>query len=56
MTLGLSVALAVLVARTVLPKVVAVMARGSTELYQLSVVAWCLLVGWIFGHLVSCLA
>ena len=52
MTLGICVALAVFVARTILPKAAAMAAKGSAELYQLSVVSWCLLVGWIFGHLV----
>ena len=54
MSLGLAVAVAMLVARTVLPRAVNMLARGtSAELYQISVLAWCLVCGWIFGHLVS---
>ena len=54
MSLGLAIAVAILLARTVLPRAVNMLAKGtSAELYQLSVLAFCLVCGWIFGHLVS---
>jgi hypothetical protein len=53
MSLGLSLAVAVAFARTVLPRAVRQLALHATdELYQLTIIAWCLLGSWISGRLV----
>ena len=56
-TLAVAVAAAMLIARTLLPVAVRLLAKhASAELYQLTVIAFCLIAGWIFGHLVrACL-
>ena len=53
MSLGVSLAVAITVARTVLPGAARMLARYATdELYQLTVIAFCLVGSWISGHLV----
>ena len=53
MSLGLSLAVAVAFARTVLPRAVRQLALHATdELYQLTIIAWCLVGSWISGRLV----
>ena len=52
-SLGLSLAVAVAFARTVLPRAVRQLALHATdELYQLTIIAWCLVGSWISGRLV----
>ena len=52
-TLAVSVAAAMLIARTLLPAAVRMLAKhASPELYQLTAIAFCLIAGWISGHLV----
>ena len=56
MSLGSGLVVAVITARTVLPLAVRLMAKHATpELYQLTVVAFCLCSGWLSGYMVrSC--
>ena len=55
-SLGSGLVVAVITARTVLPLAVRLMAKHATpELYQLTVVAFCLCCGWLSGYMVrSC--
>ena len=53
MSLGSGLVVAVITARTVLPLAVRLMAKHATpELYQLTVVAFCLCSGWLSGYMV----
>ena len=53
MSLGSGLVVAVLTARTVLPVAVRLLAKHATpELYQLTVVAFCLCSGWVSGYMV----
>lgn len=53
MSLGCSLAVAVVFARTVLPRAVRLLALHATdELYQLTIIAFCLIGSWISGRLV----
>ena len=53
-SLGSGLLVAVVAARTVLPVAVRVLAKHATpELYQLTVVAFCLCSGWLSGYMVS---
>lgn len=53
-SLGSGLVVAVLTARTVLPVAVRLLAKHATpELYQLTVVAFCLCSGWLSGYMVS---
>ena len=53
MSLGSGLVVAVITARTVLPLAVRLMAKHATpELYQLTVVAFCLCLGWLSGYMV----
>lgn len=53
MSLGSGLLVAVLTARTVLPLGVRLLAKHATpELYQLTVVAFCLCSGWLSGYMV----
>ena len=52
-SLGSGLVVAVITARTVLPLAVRLMAKHATpELYQLTVVAFCLCSGWLSGYMV----
>ena len=54
MSLGSGLVVAVVTARTVLPVAVRLLAKHATpELYQLTVVAFCLCSGWLSGYMVS---
>ncbi len=54
MSLGVSLAVAVAFARTVLPRAARLLAAHATdELYQLTVIAFCLVGSWISGRLVK---
>ena len=53
LSLGSGIVIAVLTARTVLPVAVRLLAKHATpELYQLTVVAFCLCSGWVSGYMV----
>lgn len=53
MSLGIFVTVAVTFARTVLPRAVRLLALHATdELYQLTIIAFCLVGSWISGRLV----
>ena len=53
LSLGTGLLVAVLVARAVLPRAVRLLARhASTELYRLTIIAFCLCCGWISGYMV----
>lgn len=53
LSLGSGLVVAVLMARTVLPVAVRLLAKHATpELYQLTVVAFCLCSGWVSGYMV----
>lgn len=53
-SLGSGLLVAVIAARTVLPVAVRVLAKHATpELYQLTVVAFCLCSGWLSGYMVN---
>lgn len=45
-----------LIARILLPPAMRALSRfASAELYQLSIIAFCLVCGWVTGYLVRCL-
>jgi hypothetical protein len=53
MSLGTGVLIAVLVARTLLPPAVRLLAKhASLELYQLTLISFCLCCGWLSGFMV----
>ncbi len=53
LSLGSGLLVAVVVARAVLPRAVRLLARhASTELYQLTIIAFCLASGWVSGYMV----
>ncbi len=53
-SLGSGLLVAVIAARTVLPVAVRMLAKHATpELYQLTVVAFCLCSGWLSGYMVG---
>lgn len=53
MSLSIALTVAVTFARTVLPRAVRLLALHATdELYQLTIIAFCLVGSWISGHLV----
>ena len=46
-------AVSMLIARTVLPPAMRILAKyASAELYQLTIIAFCLVCGWLTGYLV----
>ena len=52
-TLAAGLALAVIVARTALPPALRTLSRhASPELYQLTLIAFCLMCGWLSGFMV----
>lgn len=56
-TLAAGLALATIVARTVLPPALRTLSRhASPELYQLTLIAFCLMCGWLSGFVVRCCA
>ena len=56
-SIGAMVAVSMLIARTVLPPAMRVLAKyASGELYQLTIIAFCLVCGWLTGYLVRHLA
>lgn len=57
MTLFVTMACAMGLARTLLPTAVRLLSKhASSELYQLAIIAFCLVAGWITGHLVRAAA
>ena len=52
-SLGTGLLVAVLVARLLLPRAARALAKhASTELYQLTIVSFCLCSGWVSGYMV----
>ena len=52
-TLAVGLVMAMVVARSVLPPALRVLSRhASPELYQLTLIAFCLLCGWLSGFMV----
>ena len=52
-TLAAGLVIAMMVARSVLPPALRVLSRhASPELYQLTLIAFCLLCGWLSGFMV----
>ena len=53
MSLGTGLLVAVLIARLLLPRAARALAKhASTELYQLTIVSFCLCSGWVSGYMV----
>ena len=53
-SLGAMLTVSMLIARMLLPHAMRLLARyASAELYQLTIISFCLVCGWISGYMVS---